>query len=183
MIKELQKRIETGAEKKRDMSEDPVNSIYLGIGSNLGNKRRNIERAKFNLFMNNIKILRCSSYYESLSWPNPNNPKFLNIVLEIDTNFTHLELIKKCKEIEKKLGRKKLPKNSPRECDIDILDYNCKKSNGRIILPHPRLHKRNFVLLPLFQINKAWKHPVLKYDIKTLILSLPNRDIRSIKQI
>ena len=83
------------------MSEDPVNSIYLGIGSNLGNKRRNIERAKFNLFMNNIKILRCSSYYESLSWPNPNNPKFLNIVLEIKTNFGPLELFKKCKKIEK----------------------------------------------------------------------------------
>ena len=57
MIKELQKRIETGVEKKRDMSEDLVNSIYLGIGSNLGNKRRNIERTKFNLVMNNINIV------------------------------------------------------------------------------------------------------------------------------
>ena len=183
MIKELQKRIETGAEKKRDMSEDPVNSIYLGIGSNLGNKRRNIERAKFNLFMNNIKILRCSSYYESLSWPNPNNPKFLNIVLEIDTNFTHLELIKKCKEIEKKLGRKKLPKNSPRECDIDIIDYRNKRTYGDLILPHPRMDTRNFVLLPLYEINKDWKHPISKINIRELIYSLSNSDIRSIKQI
>ena len=165
------------------MSEDPVNSIYLGIGSNLGNKRRNIERAKFNLFMNNIKILRCSSYYESLSWPNPNNPKFLNIVLEIDTNFTHLELIKKCKEIEKKLGRKKLPKNSPRECDIDIIDYRNKRTAGDLILPHPRMDTRNFVVLPLFEINKDWKHPILKVNIRKLISSLSNSDIRSIKQI
>ena len=59
------------------MSEDLVNSIYLGIGSNLGNKRLNIERTKFNLIINNIKILKCSSYYESLSWPNANNPKFI----------------------------------------------------------------------------------------------------------
>ena len=87
-----------------------------------------------------------------------------------------------CKKIEIDIGRKKRSKNSPRECDIDILDYNCKKANGRVILPHPRLHKRNFVLLPLFEINKAWKHPILKQDIKTLILSLSNRDIRSIKQ-
>ena len=165
------------------MSEDPVNSIYLGIGSNLGNKRRNIERAKFNLFMNNIKILRCSSYYESLSWPNPNNPKFLNIVLEIDTNFTHLELIKKCKEIEKKLGRKKLPKNSPRECDIDIIDYRNKRTYGDLILPHPRMDTRNFVLLPLYEINKDWKHPISKINIRELIYSLSNSDIRSIKQI
>mgnify|MGYP006231403375 FL=1 len=96
------------------MSEDQVKSIYLGIGSNLGNKRRNIERTKFNLINNNIKILKCSSYYESLSWPNPNNPKFLNIVLEIETDFNPMELINKCKEIEKKMGRKRLPKNSPR---------------------------------------------------------------------
>ena len=164
------------------MSEDLVNSIYLGIGSNLGNKRGNIERTKFNLIMNNIKILKCSSYYESLSWPNPNNPKFLNIVLEIDTNFTPFELIKKCKEIEKKLGRKKLPKNSPRECDIDIIDFRSKKITGDLILPHPRMETRNFVLLPLYEINKDWKHPISKVNIRKLISSLSNSDIRSIKQ-
>ena len=165
------------------MSENLVDSIYLSIGSNLGNKRENIEKAKFNLILNNIKILKCSSYYESLSWPNPNNPKFLNIVLEIDTDFSPLELINKCKEIEKRLGRKKLPKNSPRECDIDIIDFKNKKAAGDLILPHPRMDTRNFVLLPLFEINKDWKHPILKVDIRKLISSLSNSDIRSIKQI
>ena len=85
--------------------------------------------------------------------------------------------------MKKKLGRKKSFKNSPRECDIDILDFNNRKINGQIILPHPSMHKRNFVLLPLFEINKAWKHPLKKQDIKAFISSLPNRDIRSIKQI
>ena len=165
------------------MSEDLVNSIYLGIGSNLGNKRLNIERTKFNLIINNIKILKCSSYYESLSWPNANNPKFINIVLEIDTDLNPLELIKKCKEIEKKLGRKKMPKNSPRECDIDIIDFRNKKATGDLILPHPSMDTRNFVLLPLFEINKDWKHPILKVNIRKLISSLTNSDIRSIKQI
>ena len=78
---------------------------------------------------------------------------------------------------------KKSFKNSPRECDIDILDYDNKKTNEQIILPHPRMHKRSFVLLPLFEINKAWKHPLKKRDIKSLISTLSNRDIRSIKQI
>jgi len=165
------------------MSEDLVKSIYLGIGSNLGDKKRNIERTKFNLITNNIKILKYSSYYESLSWPNPNNPKFLNVVLEIDTNFSSSELINKCKEIEKKLGRKNLPKNSPRECDIDIIDFRNKKTIGDLILPHPRMHNRNFVLIPLFEINKDWKHPILKVNIRKLISSLSNSDIRSIKQI
>ncbi len=165
------------------MSEDLAKSIYLGIGSNLGNKRKNIEKSKFNLITNNIKILKCSSYYESLSWPDPNNPKFLNIVLEIETYFGPLELFRKCKKIEEKLGRKKLPKNSPRECDIDIIDFRNMKTTGELILPHPRMNTRNFVLLPLFEINKRWKHPILKVNIRELISSLSNSDIRSIKQI
>ena len=85
--------------------------------------------------------------------------------------------------MKKKLGRKKGLKNSPRECDIDILDFDNRKINGQIILPHPSMHIRNFVLFPLFEINKAWKHPLKKRDIKTLISALSNRDIRSIKQI
>jgi SsrA-binding protein len=124
------------------MSEDLAKSIYLGIGSNLGNKRKNIEKSKFNLIANNIKILKCSSYYESFSWPDPNNPKFLNIVLEIETYFSPLELFRKCKKIEEKLGRKKLPKNSPRECDIDIIDFRNMKTTGELILPHPRMNTR-----------------------------------------
>ena len=165
------------------MSENPAKAIYLGIGSNLGNKKRNIENAKLNLLKNNISILESSSYYESLSWPNQKNPKFLNIVIKIKTNFTPLELIRKCIEIEIKLGRKKMPKNSPRVCDIDIIDFKNQKMKKDLILPHPRMHIRNFVLLPLFEINKDWKHPVLKLNIKKLISSLSNSDIRSIKQI
>ena len=168
---------------RQDILENQVRSIYLGIGSNLGNKKKNIEKAKFDLLENNIRILRSSDYYESLSWPNPQNPKFLNIVLEVRTSLKPLELLSVCKKIEKKLGRKKSVRNSPRMCDIDILDYNKRSINNDIILPHPRMHKRNFVLLPLFEINKDWVHPVLKNHIKGLILSLSSRDIRSIKQI
>ena len=157
--------------------------IYLGIGSNLGNKRLNIEKAKFKIIENNIKILQSSNYYESLSWPDKKNPKFLNIVLKISTNLKPTKLIKIFQKIENSLGRKKGARNSPRICDIDIIDYKNMQINKEIILPHPRLHQRNFVLLPLYELDKDWKHPVFKDDIKTLILSLSNRDIRSIKQI
>ena len=168
---------------KQDILENQVKTIYLGIGSNIGNKKKYIEKAKFELLQNKISILESSSYYESVSWPNANNPKFLNIVLKINTNLKPLDLLKKCKKIEIKLGRKKSAKNSPRECDIDILDYENRKISGEIFLPHPRMHIRNFVLFPLFELNKDWKHPVSKHHIKTLIFSLSNRDIRSIKQI
>ena len=168
---------------RQDTLENQVKFVYLAIGSNLGNKRINIERAKYELSQKNIKIIISSSYYESLSWPNPKNPKFLNIVLKISTSVKPLDLLNICKEIEKKIGRKKTFKNSPRECDIDLIDYDNKIMKKGIILPHPRMQDRNFVIFPLFEINKNWIHPITKISIKKLILSLPNIDITSIKQI
>ena len=168
---------------KQDILENQANTVYLGIGSNLGNRISNIEKAKYYLMQNNIKIISASRYYETPSWPNPKNPKFINIVLKAKCYYKPFDLFNICKFIEKKLGRKRTVKNSPRECDIDILDYEHRKMRGKLILPHPSLHKRNFVLFPLFEINKAWKHPIYKHDIKSLISSLPNSDIRFIKQI
>ena len=86
-------------------------------------------------------------------------------------------------QLETKLGRRKSPKNSPRVCDIDIIDYDGLVLNDKLSLPHVRMHERNFVLLPLFEIEKEWVHPIKKVNIKKLILSLSNKDIRSIKQI
>ena len=166
----------------QDISENPAKHIYLGIGSNLGNRKKNIEQAKFMLIENNVAIIESSGLYESLSWPDQKNPKFLNIVLKVFTSLSSIKLLNLCKEIEISLGRKKSPKNSPRECDIDIIDYKSKIMSGQISLPHPLMHNRNFVLLPLYELNKAWIHPVTKHSIKSLILSLSNSDIRSIKQ-
>ena len=168
---------------KQDTLENQVKSIYLAVGSNLGNKKNNIEKAKFILSQNNIVIIKTSSFYESPSWPNPKFPKFLNIVLKVNTNLKPLKLLHVCKDIETQLGRKKNLKNSPRVCDIDILDYNKKVMKNGLVLPHPRLHTRNFVILPLFEISKDWFHPILKSSIKRLLSSLTNKDIRSIKQI
>ena len=165
------------------MLEKQAKIIYLGIGSNLGDRFKNIEKAKISLTENQITIIKSSSYYETLSWPNIDYPKFLNIVLKVKTNLDAINLLNICKKIEKSLGRKKTSKNSPRECDIDILDYN--KMNNivkNINLPHPRMHKRNFVLIPLFEIDKNWTHPKSRQHIKSLIFSLSNADITSIKQ-
>ena len=165
------------------MSENRAKIVYLGLGSNLGNRLKNIELAKIKLSEQNIIILKSSSFYETLSWPDSSMPKYINIVLKIKTRLKPIELIKICKKIEISLGRKKTPKNSPRECDIDILDFDQKIENNGIYLPHPRMHNRNFVLFPLFEINKNWKHPISKHHIKSLILTLRKKDITSIKQI
>ena len=157
--------------------------IYLGIGSNLGNRIKNITKAKYFLDLNGINITKSSSYYETLSWPDPNKPKFINIVVQSNTKASPEKLLKIFKSIEKKLGRKKKSKNSPRTCDIDLISYNQKILTGNITIPHKRMHRRNFVLIPLFDIEKDWMHPVKKTNIKKLIYSLPNNDIRSINQI
>lgn len=170
--------------KNQDLLENQdKRGVYLGIGSNIGNRFRNIDLAKYYLNTNNIKILKTSSYYESLSWPNSNYPKFINIVLNVFTNLEPIELLKICQSIEILLGRKKNPKNYPRECDIDIIDFNNLIYKNEIILPHKSMHQRNFVLIPLFEINKNWTHPVSKISIKNMIFSLSTKDIRSIKQI
>jgi 2-amino-4-hydroxy-6-hydroxymethyldihydropteridine diphosphokinase len=168
---------------KLDTSGKQVRITYLGIGSNLGNKKDNIEKAKFLLIENNINIISVSSYYNTPSWPNPKNPEFINIVIKAKSVLEPEILLDLCKSIESKLGRKKTKKNSPRECDIDIIDFDGKIRRKGLILPHKMMHLRNFVLVPLFEIEKNWCHPIMKTNIKKLIFSLPNKDIRSIKKI
>ena len=172
--------------KKQDILENQVKQSYLAIGSNLGNKITNIHIAMSELEKNKIKITKVSSHYLSKSWPNPLMPSFINIVIEIETILTPLELLKICNNIELKLGRVRLKKNAPRTCDIDIIDYDKKILNinsDKLIIPHPEMTKRNFVLLPLFEINRSWKHPESKINIVNLINSLSIKDLRSIKQI
>ena len=173
---------------KQDISENPAKIVYLGIGSNLGNKRINIEKTKFFLQEYPIKIQYSSSYYETLSWPNPNHPKFLNIVVKIETTLNPKELFFIIKKIEKILDRKVSKKNYPRTCDIDIIDYDNKVFNLIINryfvqIPHPRMVGRNFVLMPLYEINKKWLHPKNKTKINYLIEKLGTESLRSIKQI
>ena len=185
MIKEQQKRVGIGTVKKRDILENQAKIVYLGIGSNLGDRKKNIEIAKSHLSENNLDFLSVSSFYETPSWPDPQNPKFLNIVIKAKFNFDPETLLKICKNIEILLGREKGKKNDPRVCDIDIIDFNKKilKIKNKLTLPHKLMHKRNFVLIPFFEIQKNWHHPIIKKDLKSLISLLPQADIRSIKQI
>ena len=168
------------------MLENQVSKVYLAIGSNLGNKINNIEVTKFELEKHKIKILKFSSYYLSESWPDKSMPSYVNIIIKIKTSLAPLELLKVCNLIELKLGRVRGKKNSPRTCDIDIIDYDKKifnEKNSQLILPHPRMSERNFVLLPLFEVDKSWEHPKSKINIVNLINSLPVKDLISIKQI
>ena len=171
---------------KQDILEKQVKFSYLAIGSNLGDRVSNIENAKKHLIFNDIYIVDTSNFYETLSWPNKKFPKFLNIVIKIYTNLSLINLFKTVKNIEKTLGRKKTKKNYPRICDIDIIDYkglviNTEISSQQIETPHPRMHFRNFVVIPLFELNKTWIHPKSKLKINDIINEFTNSDLSDIR--
>ena len=172
--------------KKQDTLGNQVNYAYLALGSNLGKKIKNLELAKYQLFKNDVKIIKTSSFYLSKSWPNSKFPEFINAVLLVKTKLLLPELFKQIKLIEKLLGRFKAPKNYPRICDIDIIDFNGKCLSTsfnfqKIEVPHLNMHKRNFVLIPLYEINQNWLHPKTKKKIVKLLCSLSDNEFRSIK--
>ena len=171
---------------KQDILEKQARSSFLSIGSNLGDKYANIEKAKILLNYCHIYVQDTSCFYESPSWPNKKFPKFLNVIVKIKTQLSLLELFESIKKIEKKIGRKKTSRNYPRVCDIDIIDFKglyLKTSlNGqKIETPHPRMHGRNFVIFPLYELDKNWIHPKKKVNISSLINQFNNVDFSDIR--
>ena len=166
--------------------------IILGLGSNLhssfGDKCKNIELAISYLKSYKIKVLNISSFYETPSYPNNKNPRFINVVIEIYTNLTPINLVPVLILIEEKLERKRNHKNDPRTCDIDIIDYNgqiinFKYKNLDFIVPHEKLIYRNFVLIPLKEILPNWRHPKTKESIDLIISRLSNKNKKSILKV
>ena len=151
--------------------------IFLNVGSSLdsfnGNRFFNLKKTLELIKLENIKIIKKSSIYETPSYPNKKNPKFLNIGLEIKCNYSPVDLIKIFNKIERKLQRKRGVKNQPRTCDIDLIDYEGKILNSkRLTIPHTKAHLRNFVLFPIKEISPTWIHPVLNKRIDFLIKKL-----------
>ncbi len=166
--------------------------LLLGLGSNLsstfGDRFTNLNIALDQLEKYKIKIIKKSSFYESLSYPNKNDPKFINIVAEVSSTLPPEDLASVLIFIEEKLERKRIEKNEPRTCDIDIIDYNGKVmdfsyKNLVFKVPHEKIIERNFVLFPLKEIAPNWIHPKFKDSVDVLIDKLPIEEKNSILKI
>ena len=166
--------------------------ILLALGSNLsssfGDRFANINLAITLLEDYGIKIIKRSNFYETYSYPNKKNPKFINVVISVKTNLPPADLMSVLLFIEEKLERTRNKKNDPRTCDIDIIDYNgqildFKYNNLNLKVPHKDLVFRNFVLLPLQEIYSEWKHPITKENIGSLIDKLTEENKKSILKI
>ena len=166
--------------------------IFLGIGSNLsssfGDRFKNINLTLPYLEGYEVQIIKKSNFFETYSYPNKDNPKFINIVISVKTHLSPVDLMSVLLFIEEKLERKRNKKNDPRTCDVDIIDYNSQVidfqyKNLNLTVPHKELIYRNFVLLPLQEISPEWKHPITKENISILIDKLPEEDKKSILKI
>ena len=162
--------------------------IYLNIGSNLpsftGDRKDNIENALKYLKELKFELIRTSSFYETPSYPNKSDPKFINLCIKLKTNLKPIKFLKNIKEIEKKLGRKRLKKNEPRTCDIDIIDYNGEiYRDNDLTIPHPKLHLRNFVIYPLKEIEPEWQHPIFNKKIDAFFLELDEKSHNEITRL
>jgi 2-amino-4-hydroxy-6-hydroxymethyldihydropteridine diphosphokinase len=166
--------------------------IFLAIGSNLsssfGDRFDNINLAISSLYERGIQTIKKSSFYETFSYPNKKDPKFINIVTSVRTDLQPIDLMSVLVSVEEKLERKRGKKNNPRTCDIDIIDYNNQVLNFQyknidLEIPHKKLIYRNFVLFPLQEIAPSWKHPNTEEIIGALIHKLPAEDRKSILKV
>lgn len=154
---------------------------YLSAGSNLGDRKGNLELALTCLESENT-VKKISSYFETEPVGYRTQPWFLNIAIEIEVCRTPLELLDLCQRIEESCGRVRTFPNAPRTLDLDILLFDDEIiCDARLVVPHPRLQERRFVLEPLAQIAPDLIHPVLKQSIQSLLDICP--DLSETRQI
>jgi len=145
-----------------------MNEVYLGLGSNVGDRLLNLNKA-IELLSEKIQILKKSKIYISKAVGYTDQPDFYNMVLYGKTDLSPEELFNFIKDVEKNVGRVYRFHWGPREIDIDILFYNdLVYKSDKLDIPHPRLHERDFVLLPLIELNPKLFHPVLNKRVSDL---------------
>jgi 2-amino-4-hydroxy-6-hydroxymethyldihydropteridine diphosphokinase len=143
--------------------------VYISIGSNLGDRESNFRTALERFKQKGMIIRSESSRYETEPWGVKDQPRFLNMAVEITTELSPEELLRTLKDIETEMGRNKTFKWGPRIIDLDILLFDDIILDGEDLrIPHPFMHERDFVLKPLAEIAPDVKHPVLQKRIKEL---------------
>jgi 2-amino-4-hydroxy-6-hydroxymethyldihydropteridine diphosphokinase len=145
--------------------------VFLGIGTNLGNRKNNLESAVEKIGEYIGKVVHCSSVYETEPWGFETRDQFLNMVVEVKTKLEPSGVLGRLLMIESLLGRLREGKSyTSRIIDLDILLYNDQViEKEALVIPHPRMHERKFVLVPLCEIAPEVIHPKFGKDMKSLL--------------
>lgn len=152
--------------------------ILVGIGSNLAGAEHAspqavCESALAALERSGLIVVARSRWYETAPEPPSDQPWFVNGVVRIDTGLGPDDLLERLHDVERAFGRVRRVPNEARVLDLDLLAHGDIVRSGPAVLPHPRLHLRAFVLLPLAEVAPGWRHPVTGLDVDTMIASLP----------
>lgn len=147
--------------------------VFIALGANIpskaGGPAKTFQAALRALEQAGLQPVSVSPFYETEAWPDPSDPPFLNAVAGFKTRLQPFALLTLLHEVETGLGRKRSVANAPRTLDLDLLDYDGRVEEGRVVLPHPRIAQRRFVLEPLAAIAPDWRHPVTGLTIQALL--------------
>lgn len=149
--------------------------IFLLLGTNMGDRLKNLQVAKHRVSKEAGSVLRESSIYKTAPWGDTQQPDFYNQVIELETQLPPEALLEKILEIEKQMGRTRAEKWGPRLIDIDILFYNDQVvASSSLIIPHSSLHLRRFTLVPLAEVAGEFRHPILEKSLTQLLEECPD---------
>ena len=151
-----------------------MGAAFLGLGSNLGGREENLERALRLLQARGFRLTRRSAVYETEPVGGPPQADYLNLAAGGDWQGEPEALLAACLSVEAEMGRVRLERFGPRRIDVDLLLFGDLVRTGALELPHPRLHERRFVLLPLAEIAPGAVHPVLGASVAELLARCPD---------
>ncbi|MFY7652233.1 MAG: 2-amino-4-hydroxy-6-hydroxymethyldihydropteridine diphosphokinase [Chitinophagaceae bacterium] len=150
-------------------------NAYILLGTNLGDKIAYLNKAQQQLADKCGKIIQSSQIYETAAWGYTNQPSFYNQVILLETPLLAVELMNQMLQIEAELGRIRTEKMGPRTIDLDLLFYNNEVIDlPNLIVPHPRIAERRFVLIPMEELAPNWHHPVINKTIQQILAECPD---------
>ncbi len=159
-----------------------MNKAYIALGSNINPRNEFLEQAINEIEqIKTTSIVKLSSIYETDPVGFEDQERFLNQVIEIETNCSAIELLEECQMIERKLGRKRELRWGPRTIDLDILLYNQENiMMDQLVIPHPRMHVRAFVLVPLVEVNPNLVIPTINKTVTEQLSLITNEEKRGV---
>jgi 2-amino-4-hydroxy-6-hydroxymethyldihydropteridine diphosphokinase len=161
--------------------------IVIALGANLpspaGLPPATLSAGLSALARHGISVASVSSYYRTPAWPDPNDPPFVNAAAVVETAMTPEDAMQTLHAVEAEFGRTRGRRNAPRTLDLDLIDYEGMLRNGPLVLPHPRMTERAFVLVPLAEIAPLWRHPADGRSVSELIAALPAAMLTSIERL